>query len=83
MLVVMLKQKLQNAKKLGFVRSASLQRRESRKRRKVQWYVLNVCSEIVKKIIKEENENYLDYIFKNRKLTSFDLKNIENYDKSE
>ena len=35
------------------------------------------------KIIKEENENYLDYIFKNRKLNSFDLKNIENYDKSE
>ena len=41
-----------------------------------------VRTEIVKKIIKEENENYLDYIFKNRKLNSFDLKKIENYDEN-
>ena len=43
---------------------------------------VNVCSEIVKNIIKEENENYLDYIFKNKKLNSFDLKKIENYDEN-
>ena len=42
----------------------------------------NVCSNIVKEIIKEEDEKILDYLFKNKHLNSFDLKNIDDYEEN-